>query len=189
MTNEAQGRRVLLAGLVDSFGLSLGWTTFTLVAVERHGLGAAAVYNAAMLLGIVASAPATTWLSRRLSGRRLLTAAGLVELPLRVSTLAALLLGAGSGVIAFGVFVMNVAAWTGYAGMRAEVAECDPGARAMVRYAVGIAAIEAVAASVAALVAHRPARISSENRDSGGVRALRGQSRAAVLVCPGCACP
>ncbi|HST50028.1 hypothetical protein [Jatrophihabitans sp.] len=152
MAERPADREFLLAGLIDSFGLSLGWTTFTLLAVERHGLSTAALYNAAMLIGIVLSAPATMWLSRVLSGGALLTLVGAVELPLRVLTLAGLLLGTPAPVISAAVVAMNVAAWTGYAGMRAEVADRAPGPRAMVRYAVAIAAIEAAAASVAALL-------------------------------------
>ena len=152
MAERPADREFLLAGLIDSFGLSLGWTTFTLLAVERHGLSTAALFNAAMLVGIVLSAPATMWLSRVLSGGALLTLVGAAELPLRVLTLAGLLLGTPSEIIAIAVVAMNVVAWTGYAGMRAEVAERAPGPKAMVRYAVAIAAIEAVAASVAALL-------------------------------------
>ncbi|MBV9820888.1 MAG: hypothetical protein JO144_01490, partial [Actinobacteria bacterium] len=152
MAERQPDREFLLAGLIDSFGLSLGWTAFTLIAVERHGLSTAALYNAAMLVGIVLSAPATMWLSRVCSGRVLLALMGAVELPLRVLTLAGLLLGSPSAAVGSAVVVMNVAAWTGYAGMRAEVADRAPGPRAMVRYAVAIAAVEAAAASVAALL-------------------------------------
>jgi hypothetical protein len=152
MVDGRQGRRVLLAGLIDSFGLSLGWTTFTLMTVERQGLSTAALYNAAMLIGIVVSAPATMWLSRYLSGGALLRLVGAVELPLRLLTLAAPALGLSPAMTAAVIVVMNVAAWTGYAGMRAEVARCDPGSTSMVRYAVAIASIEAVGASVAALL-------------------------------------
>jgi hypothetical protein len=151
-TGEARVRALLAAGLVDSFGLSLGWTTFTLVAVAHGGLSAAGMYNAAMFAGIVASAPVAGWLARRLDGRQLLAGSGAVEMVLRVGTLCALLNGWSSGVISAGVLVMNIAAWTGYAGMRAEVAAAAPGARSMTRYAIAIAAIEAVGASVAALL-------------------------------------
>lgn len=152
MPERRAEHQFLVAGLVDSFGLSLGWTAFTLIAVERFGLGAAALYNAAMLVGIVISAPATMWLSRYLNGASLLRVVGVVELPLRLLTLAGLVLDQPSWAIASAVVVMNVAAWTGYAGMRAEVADRAPGSHAMVRYAVAIASIEAVAASVAALL-------------------------------------
>ena len=55
----------MVAGLVDSFGLSLGWTMFTLLAVHAGGLADAALYNAAMLVGLVLSAPLTTWVANR----------------------------------------------------------------------------------------------------------------------------
>src|SRR3982750_969227 len=82
-------RELVVAGLVDSFGLSLGWTVFTLVAVATGGLPAAATYNAAMLVGVVPSAPATAWLAARLAGRTLLTVAAAAEVVLRIGTLAA----------------------------------------------------------------------------------------------------
>ncbi|MDQ6849944.1 MAG: hypothetical protein M3070_08215 [Actinomycetota bacterium] len=151
-SNRARVHGLLAAGLVDSFGLSLGWTTFILLAVTRGGLSSAGLYNAAMLAGVVCSAPVTAALARRFNGRTLLCVSGSAELVLRIGTMSALLLDCSPSLVASGVILMNVAAWTGYAGMRAEVAAADPGARAMTRYAVAIAAIEAVGASVAALL-------------------------------------
>ncbi len=58
-------RELLTAGVADSFGMSLGWTVLVLLAVSRGGLAEAALYNAAMLAGVVLSAPVTGWLSRR----------------------------------------------------------------------------------------------------------------------------
>jgi hypothetical protein len=145
-------RILLTAGLLDSFGLSLGWTAFLLIAVGRGGLPAAGLYNAAMLAGVVGSAPVTGWIASRLDGRVLLRCTGAVELVLRVGTLAGLLAGWPSPLLAAGVTAMNVAAWSGYAGMRAEVAAADPGPRSLTRYAMAIAAVEAVGAGAAALL-------------------------------------
>ena len=47
---------------------------------------------------------------------------------------------------------MNVTAWTGYAGMRAEVTAVSPGTSALTWYGTGVAAIEAVGAAAAALL-------------------------------------
>jgi hypothetical protein len=54
--------------------------------------------------------------------------------------------------VAAGVVVMHVAAWAGFAGMRAEVAAADDRPRAMTRYARGVAAVEAAGAGLAALL-------------------------------------
>ncbi|HEU5271800.1 MAG TPA: hypothetical protein VFU36_17905, partial [Jatrophihabitans sp.] len=159
-------RALLTAGLLDSFGLSLGWTAFILIAVGRGGLPAAGLYNAAMLAGVVGSAPVTGWFAGRVAGRVLLTCTGSVELVLRVGTLAGLLIGWPPALLAAGVAAMNVAAWSGYAGMRAEVAAADPGPRSLTRYAVAIAAIEAIGAGVAALLP-----ISGDGRLGGAVTA------------------
>ncbi len=51
-------RSLIAAGLVDAFGLSLGWTLFILYAAEAQGVAAAGVYGAAMLAGFALSAPA-----------------------------------------------------------------------------------------------------------------------------------
>ena len=45
---------------------------------------------------------------------------------------------------------MNVVAWAAYAGMRAEVVAVESGTRSLTRYAMAIAAIEALGAAVAA---------------------------------------
>jgi hypothetical protein len=145
-------REILQAGLIDSFGLSLGWTTFTLIAVMTGGLAEAALYNAAMLAGTVLAAPATAWLAHRLPGRTLVRAAGGTEAVLRLATLLGLLAGWPSPVIAAGVVAMYVAAYAGYAAMRAEVAAADRRAGAMTGYALCIAAVEAAGAGVAALL-------------------------------------
>ncbi|GAA2384600.1 hypothetical protein [Dactylosporangium salmoneum] len=151
-------RELLVAGQEDSFGLALGWTLFNLVATQRGGLAMAALFNAAMLLGVVLSAPVTGWLARHLHGRTLLYLAGATEATLRVATLAALLAGIDGRLVAAGVTVMHVAAYAGFAAMRAEVAAVDARPRAMTRYALSIAAVEAAGASVAALLPlHRAA--------------------------------
>jgi hypothetical protein len=145
-------RELLVAGLVDSFGLSLGWTMFTLLAVMTGGLAEAALYNAAMFGGVVLSAPVTAWLARRWRGRTLIRRAASTEAVLRVGTLVALLAGWAAPVVAAGVLAMYVVAWVGYAGMRAEVAAADRRARAMTGYALCLAAVEAGGAGVAALL-------------------------------------
>jgi hypothetical protein len=142
----------MVAGLVDSFGLALGWTLFNLTAVERGGLGAAALFNAAMLVGIVLSAPVTTWLARRVPGRTLLTGAATTELALRFVTIGALLAGWPTPAVAAGVVVMYAAAFAGFAAMRAEVAAVDARPRAMTRYGMIILAVEATGAAIAAVL-------------------------------------
>ena len=142
----------MTAGLVDSFGLALGWTLFNLLAVTRGGLAEAALYNAAMLVGIVLSAPVTSWLARRLPGRRLLAGAASTEAVLRVATIAGLLTGWPGPAVAGGVVAMYVCAFAGFAAMRAEVAAVDARPRAMTRYAMSITAVEATGAGFAALL-------------------------------------
>ncbi|MFG1603957.1 hypothetical protein [Actinoplanes sp. NPDC049265] len=145
-------RELLTAGVVDSFGMALGWTVLVLLAVDRGGLAEAALYNAAMLAGVVLSAPITGWLSRRLPGRELLRSTAGAEIVLRVALLWGLIAGAPSWSIAAGVTIMHVAAWAGFAGMRAEVTAVAPGPKAMTRYALGIAAVEAAGTGLAALL-------------------------------------
>ncbi len=149
-------RELLVAGVADSFGMALGWTVIVLLAVSRGGLGEAALYNAAMLLGVVLSAPVTGWLSRRVAGPRLLRGAAGTELLLRVGALVGLLAGLPPWPIAIMILAMNVAAWTGFAAMRAEVAAVDARPRTMTRYALAIAAVEAGGTGVAALLPVTP---------------------------------
>ena len=143
---------LLGAGVIDSFGMALGWTVLVLLAVNRGGLAEAALYNAAMLLGVVLAAPVTGWLSRRVPGRSLLRGTAAVEFVLRIGTLWGLIAGMPSWSVAVGVLVMHVAAWSGFAAMRAEVNAVDSSPRAMTRYALCIAAVEAVGTGVAALL-------------------------------------
>jgi hypothetical protein len=149
-------RELLVAGVFDSFGMALGWTVLVLLATARGGLAEAALYNAAMLAGVVLSAPVTGWLARHLSGRALLRGATGVELVLRVAVLAALIAGLPSALVAAGVVVMHVAAWAGFAAMRAEVTTVDSGPRAMTRYALWTVSVEAAGTCVAALLPYGP---------------------------------
>ena len=149
-------RELLLSGVIDSFGMALGWTVLVLFAFARGGLAEAALYNAAMLVGIVLSAPVTGWLSRRVHGRGLLRGAAGVELLLRVGLLTGLLFGLPAWLIATGIVVMHIAAWSGFAAMRAEVNAVDASSRAMTRYALSIAAVEAVGTGLAALLPSGP---------------------------------
>jgi hypothetical protein len=148
----ARLRELRLCGLVDSFGLSLGWTVFVLLAVRNGGLPEAAAYNAAMLVGIVLSAPVTGWLTTHLNGGPLLRTVSVTEAVLRLATIAGLLAGAPTPLVAAGVAVMFLAGYTGYAVMRAEVAAVDPTPAAMTGYVTVIAAIEAVGAGAAAML-------------------------------------
>ena len=144
--------RLIAAGLVDSFGLAFGWTVFVLYVVEEQGLVAAGVVNGAMLVGIGLSAPAAGWLASLMNGRLLLQSTAIVEAGMRVGTFLLLLLGVPLLVVAFAVMLTSVVAWTGYAGMRAEVAAvaAKSRARALTWYVGGIAAVEAAGAATAA---------------------------------------
>jgi len=145
-------RRLIISGLIDSFGLSLGWTVFNLHAVAEHGLGAVGLFNAAMLTGVALSAPAAGWLSARVDGRRLLKVTAVAEAVLRVTTFVALIGGAPLVGIAAGIVLMYVISWIAYAGMRAEVSATDRRAAALTWYAVCILSIEAVGSAAAAVL-------------------------------------
>jgi hypothetical protein len=145
-------RELVGTGLADSFGMSVGWTVLVLFAVARGGIAEAALYNAAMLTGVVLSAPVTARLARRLNGRTLLRLTASTELALRVGVLGGLVAGVPSPAVAVGVGIMYVAAWAGFAAMRAEVAAADPRPRAMTRYALAVAAVEAAGTSLAAVL-------------------------------------
>jgi len=169
--------RLVGAGLVDSFGLALGWTVFVLYALETQGLGAVGIYSAAMLVGVGISAPAAGWLAARLNGRRLLQSTAVVEAALRVGSFALLLAGAPVAAVAAAVVLTNVVAWTGYAGMRAEVAAVDLRARAMTWYMGGIAAVEAAGAGAGALLP-----VGSGGTVTGGLLVAVIAFHAAVLL-------
>jgi hypothetical protein len=155
MTAGRLGRLVGTA-LVDSFGLSLGWTVFSLQVVGTHGLAGLGLCNAAMLVGVALSAPVAARLSGRLDGRALLRVTAVTEAVLRVGTFLLLLAGAPLAPVAVAVAASNVVAWTGYAGMRAEVAAADPRGAAMTWYMVAVAAIEAAGIATAALLPTGP---------------------------------
>jgi hypothetical protein len=140
------------AGCVDSFGLAFGWTVFNLEAVYRYGLAVTAVFNAAMFVGVALSAPASGWLTSRLAGRGVLQTTAMVDGALRVASLVLLVGGAPVPLVAVLVGVNNVVAWTGYAGMRAEISAAAGHVTAMTRYATVVIGTEAVGAMAAALV-------------------------------------
>jgi hypothetical protein len=119
----------MVAGLVDSFGLSLGWTVFNLLAVAKGGLAAAGAYNAAVLIGVVASAPVTAWLAGWLNGRALLSATAGVEIALRVGTLVALLAGWPTPVIAAGIGALLITVVAVYAASLLPTFSCARRAR------------------------------------------------------------
>ncbi len=152
---EDGGRRLLsllAAGLVDSFALSLAWTVVVLEVTSRYGLVAAGACSTAMLIGIALSAPVATWMSQRFEGVRLLRTAGSIEAVLRLSVLGLLTSGAPVWILAVTVTAMNVVAWTGYAGMRAEVASVSEGAGALTWYGTVVAAVEAIGVAAGALL-------------------------------------
>jgi hypothetical protein len=145
-------RAVTASGLVDSFGLSVGWTFFNLYALHTQGLAAVGAYNGALFTGVALSAPATGWLSSRLAGRRLLRTTAVVEAALRVASFVLLVEGAPVGIVALVVTAMGMTAWTGYAGMRSEIAAADRRAGALAWYLGAIASIEGIGAAGAALL-------------------------------------
>ena len=154
-------RRLIATALVDSFGLSLGWTVFSLHVTASRGLAGLGLCNAAMLVGVALSAPVAGRLSARLDGRELLRLTCVTEAALRVGTFALLLAGAPLVAVAVAVAASNVVAWTGYAGMRAEVAAADPRGSAMTWYMVAVAAIEAAGTATAALLPTGPGDLVS----------------------------
>jgi hypothetical protein len=166
-------RRLIATALVDSFGLSLGWTVFSLLVVRDHGLAGLGLCNAAMLCGVALSAPTAARLSAHLDGRALLRATAVTEAGLRVGSFVLLLAEAPLTTVVAAVAASNVVAWTGYAGMRAEVAAADPRGAAMTWYMVAVAAIEAAGTAAAALLPTGPG-----GRVSGGLLT-------AVIACYG----
>ncbi len=140
------------AGLVDSLSLSIAWTLLVLQVAEVHGLGAVGLCSAAMLAGVALAAPVAGRMARLLDGRRLLRTAAAVEAILRASVVLLVVVQAPVWVLASCVAAMNVVAFTGYAGMRAEVAAVRPGATALTWYGAVVAAVEAGGVMVAALL-------------------------------------
>ena len=143
------------AGLVDSLFLSVAWTVLMLQVVASYGLAAAGLCSAAMLTGVALSAPVAGWLASLLSGRHLLRVAAAAEAVLRVGVFALLLTDAPVWLLALCIATMNVTAWTGYAGMRAEVASVSNGPTALTWYGSIVAAVEAAGVAVGAFL---PAR-------------------------------
>jgi Cupredoxin-like domain len=156
---SARLAHLLTAGLVDSFGMTFGWTVFSLLVLDTGGLVAVGVCNAAMLVGVALSAPATAWLSGRLDTRRLLRVASGTEAVLRVASFLLLLSGASLTVLAAVIAVMYAAGLAAYAGMRAEVSAASrPGRHAatMTSFVVAIMAAEAAGVTCAALLPGEP---------------------------------
>ncbi|MFF5081360.1 hypothetical protein ACFY36_30300 [Actinoplanes sp. NPDC000266] len=149
-------RELLVTGVVDSFGMALGWTFVVLMGTARGGLGEAALYNAAMLVGTVLSAPAAGWLSSRLNGRALLRTAAGVELPMRFLVLFGVVAGLPAWLVAALILIMHTAAWAGYAGLRAEVTAVDASPRTMTRFVICIVSVEAAGTALAALLPSGP---------------------------------
>ena len=143
---------LITAGLVDSLCLSVAWTVLVLRIADEHGLAAVGVVSAAMLVGVALSAPIAGRVAVQLDGRRLLRTAAGVEMVLRVGLALLVVSGAPVLVLALCTTAMNVSAWTGYAGMRAEVAAVRPGAAALTWYGTAIAAVEAAGVAVAAFL-------------------------------------
>ena len=182
-------RRLIATALVDSFGLSLGWTVFSLHVVRGHGLAGLGLCNAAMLVGVALSAPVAARLSARLDGRALLRVTCAIESVLRVGTFALLLAGVPLPVVAAAVAASNVVAWTGYAGMRAEVAAADPRGAAMTWYMVAVAAIEAAGTATAALLPTGPGGLVSGELLVGVIACYGGVLVPTWLVAAGARVP
>jgi plastocyanin len=146
---------LLTAGLIDSFGMTFGWTVFSLLVRETGGLVALGVCNAAMLVGVALSAPATAWLSPRLDTGRLLRCTTAVEAVLRVASFLLLLAGAPTTVLAPVIALMYAAGLATYAGMRAEVSVASQpgrGGATMTLFVVAIMTAEAAGVASAALL-------------------------------------
>ena len=101
-------RRLIIAGLIDSFGLSLGWPVFNLHAVAVHGLATVGLFGAAMLTGVALSAPVAGRLAVRVPGRLLLRGTAIVEALLRLVTFSMLIVNAPLVIIAAAIVLMNV---------------------------------------------------------------------------------
>lgn len=144
--------RLISAGLVDSLCLSTAWTVLVLDVVERDGLAGAGAITAAMLVGVALSAPVAHRASQLLGGRHLLRASASIEVVLRVAVALLVLGGAPVWASAPAVTVLNVVAWTGYAGMRAEVAALGLGSAPLTTYGTVVAAVEAGGVALAVLL-------------------------------------
>jgi hypothetical protein len=143
---------LVAAGVVDSLCLSIGWTILVLEVLSRHGLGAAGVFTAASLVGVALSAPVASAAARRWDGRALLRRSVTTEAVLRLALVGLVQAGAPLWSLALGAAALNVCAWTGYAGMRAEVAAITHGPAALTWYCTLVAAVEAVGIALAAVL-------------------------------------
>jgi hypothetical protein len=143
---------VMAAGLVDSLCLSIGWTLLLLRITDTKGLAGAGVCSAVALVGVALSAPAASWAARRLTGRALLRCAAGAEAVLRASLAVLVLTGAPLPAIAACVTLLNIAAYIGFAGMRAEVVACRLGPTALTWYGTIVTAVEAAGVSLAAVL-------------------------------------
>jgi len=153
-TRRARLRYLLTAGVVDSTGLALGWTVFLLAVTEHDGVKAAALQASAMLVGVALSAPFSAWIAPLVSPRTLLRALALAEGACRLALVVLFLANVHPWLLALVVAVMNVLAWSGFAAMRSETARAEGtgSGRSLTRYAVAVAASEAVAAAAASLL-------------------------------------
>ena len=145
----------MMAGFVDSLCLSVAWTMIMLQVVASYGLAAAGMCSAAMLIGVALSAPVASSMASLLGGRHLLRAAAAAEAALRVGVFLLIFSDAPVWLLALCISTMNVTAWTGYAGMRAEVAAVSSGPTALTWYGTIVASVEAAGIAVAAFL---PAR-------------------------------
>ena len=139
-----------VAGVVDSLCLSMAWTFLVLEVLFRHGLGAAGVFTAASLIGVALSAPVASAAARRWDGRTLLRRTAATEAVLRIALFGFVFSGGPLWALALGAALLSVSAWTGYAGMRAEVAAITSGPAALTWYCTLVAAVEALGVALAA---------------------------------------
>ncbi|MGQ7297733.1 hypothetical protein [Quadrisphaera sp. KR29] len=141
--------------MLDSFLLSLGWTLLVLRVQDQRGLAVVGLLTAAALVGVAASAPASSWLAQRFSGRGVLALTAAGEATSRAVVAVLVLVGGARvplPVLVLAVVVLNVLTWSGYAAMRAEVAAVTKGASGLSWYAAGVGAVEAAGVAVAAVV-------------------------------------
>ncbi len=178
MPGRARLAGIVGAGVVDSLGLSVAWTVLLLHVTRVHGLAAAGACSAALLVGVALSAPVAGWASRRLDGRTLLRTATALEVLARVGTFVALVTGAPLWVVASCVVGLSVTGWTGYAGMRAEVAAATTTLpAALTWYGTLVAAVEAVGVALASLLPPT----GGTNGDDAVLLVVMGLSAAALL--------
>ncbi len=155
MTPVPDRRRLthlMVAGLIDSLCLAVAWTTLMLQVLGTYGLAAAGLCASAMLVGVALSAPVAGALARRLNGRQLLRATAGAEAAVRVGVFVLLFAHAPVWQLAVCIALLNVLAWTGYAGMRGEVAAVSSGPAALTWYGTLVAAVEAGGIALAALL-------------------------------------